>query len=118
MTTAIVMWLVVGSAVVAYAQWAAAAILEGANPWWYVAGAIVAYPLFITAVTGFWFTLAWIFRAQRPAHARIGITGSSRLFWNEARAIARFRCVISTSMNKVSPGTTGLRNFTWSALIK
>jgi len=90
MTTAIVLWLVVGSAVAAYAQWAAAAILEGANPWWYVAGAIVAYPLFIAAVTGFWFTLAWIFRAQRPPHARIGIIGSSRLFWNEARAIARF----------------------------
>ena len=90
MTTAIALWLVVGSAVVAYAQWAAAAIAQGANPWWYVAGAIVAYPLFIAAVTGFWFALAWIFRAQRPAHARIGIVGSARLFWNEARAIARF----------------------------
>ena len=90
MTTAIVLWLVVGSAVVAYAQWAASAILDGANPWWYVAGAIVAYPLFIAVVTGFWFALAWIFRAQRPPDARIGIIGSARLFWNEARAIARF----------------------------
>jgi len=90
MTTAIVLWLVVGSAVVAYAQWAAAAVVHGASPFWYVAGAIVAYPLFITAVTGFWFALAWLFRAQRPAHARLGIAGSARLFANEALAIARF----------------------------
>ncbi len=29
-----------------------------------------------------------------------------------------FRCIISTSMKSVSPGTTGLRNFTASALMK
>ncbi len=90
MTTAIALWLVLGSAVVAYARWAADAIVRGANPWWYVAGAIVAYPLAVAAITAFWFALAWIFRAQRPPHARIGITASARLFWNEACAIARF----------------------------
>ncbi len=36
--------------------------------------------LFIAAVTGFWFALAWIFRAQRPAHARIGIIGERAAF--------------------------------------
>src|SRR4030095_3676486 len=90
MTTAIALWLVRGSAFVAYVRWAADAIAQGANPWWYVAGAIVAYPLAVAVITAFWFALAWMFRAQRPAHARIGIIASVRLFWNEARAIARF----------------------------
>jgi triacylglycerol esterase/lipase EstA (alpha/beta hydrolase family) len=89
MTTAIVLWLLLGGAVAAYAGWAAVAVAHGANPWWYVAGAVVAYPLVLVSITGFWFAIAWRFRAPRPPHARIGMAASARLFWNEARTIAR-----------------------------
>jgi triacylglycerol esterase/lipase EstA (alpha/beta hydrolase family) len=89
MTTAIALWLLMGGAIAAYAGWAAIAVAHGANPWSYVAAAVVIYPLAVAAVTGFWFSLAWLFRAQRPPHARIGVIASARLFWNELRAIAQ-----------------------------
>jgi triacylglycerol esterase/lipase EstA (alpha/beta hydrolase family) len=90
MTTAIALWLALGGAVAVYAGWAAVGVAEGANPWWYAAGAVVAYPLAVIAVTAFWFALAWLFRAKRPPRARIGVKDSARLFWNECWAIARF----------------------------
>jgi triacylglycerol esterase/lipase EstA (alpha/beta hydrolase family) len=89
MTTAIALWLLLGGALAAYVGWAGVAVAHGANPWWYVAGAVVLYPLALSAVTAFWFAVAWLFRAQRPPHARIGMKASARLFWNELRAIAR-----------------------------
>lgn len=89
MTTAIALWLLLGGAIAAYAGWAAVAVAHGANPWWYVAGAVVAYPLALLAITGFWFAVAWLFRERRPPHARIGMAATARLFWNELRAIAR-----------------------------
>jgi triacylglycerol esterase/lipase EstA (alpha/beta hydrolase family) len=90
MTTAIALWLLMGGAVAAYVGWAAAAVAQGANPWWYVAGAFLIYPLAVSAITGFWFALAWLFRAQRPPHVQIGMAASAWLFWNECCAIARF----------------------------
>jgi len=90
MTTAIALWVLMGSGAALYVGWAAAAIAAGANPWWYVAGAIVVYPLLIATITGFWFLLAWLFRAPRPPHARLGLAASARLYWNECCAIARF----------------------------
>jgi triacylglycerol esterase/lipase EstA (alpha/beta hydrolase family) len=90
MTTAIALWLLIGGGVVAYAAWAAIAIADGADPWRYLAGAVAVYPLVVCAITGFWFSLAWVFRAARPRWARLGAGASARLFWNEALAIARF----------------------------
>ncbi|HVN35727.1 MAG TPA: alpha/beta fold hydrolase [Casimicrobiaceae bacterium] len=90
MTTAITLWLLIGGGIVAYAAWAATAIAGGGQPWRYLAGAVAIYPLCVCAITAFWFSLAWVFRAPRPARARLGLAASARLFWNEALAIARF----------------------------
>jgi len=90
MTTAIALWVLMGSGAALYIAWAAAAIATGANPWWCIAGAVIVYPLLIATITGFWFLLAWLFRAQRPPHARLGLVASARLYWNECCAIARF----------------------------
>jgi triacylglycerol esterase/lipase EstA (alpha/beta hydrolase family) len=90
MTTAIALWLLIGSGVVAYAGWAAIAIAHGAEPWWCLAGAVAIYPLAVCAITAFYFSLAWVFRAPRPPRARLGLGASARLFWNESCAIARF----------------------------
>jgi pimeloyl-ACP methyl ester carboxylesterase len=90
MTTAIVLWLVIGGGIVAYAGWAAIAIAHGAEPSWYLAGAVAVYPLAVCTVTAFWFLLAWVFRAPRPPRARLSPSASVRLFWNEGFAIARF----------------------------
>ena len=90
MTTAIALWLLIGGGVVAYAGWAAIAIAQGGEPWRYLAGAIAIYPVCVCAITAFWFSLAWLFRAARPRRARLGAGATARLFWNEALAIARF----------------------------
>ena len=90
MTTAIALWLLIGGGVVAYAGWATIAIAQGGEPWRYLAGAVAVYPLSVCAITAFWFSLAWLFRAARPRRARLGLGAIARLFWNEALAIARF----------------------------
>lgn len=90
MTTAIALWLLVGGGIVAYAGWAAIAIARGSEAWRYLAGAIAIYPLAVCAITAFWFSLAWVFRATRPQRARLGFRATARLYWNEAYAIARF----------------------------
>jgi alpha/beta hydrolase family protein len=90
MTTAIALWLLIGGGVVAYAGWAAIAIARGAEASWYLAGAVAIYPLAVCVITAFWFSLAWLFRAERPRRARLGGSASAGLFWNEGLAIARF----------------------------
>ena len=90
MTTAIALWLLLGGGIVAYAGWAAIAIARGAQAWWYLAGAVVIYPLAVCAITAFWFALAWVFRATRPQRARLDFHATARLYFNEAWAIARF----------------------------
>jgi triacylglycerol esterase/lipase EstA (alpha/beta hydrolase family) len=89
MTTAITLWLLTGGAVAAYVGWAGIAVTRGADPWWFVAGALVAYFGILFAVTAVWFALAWRFRAPRPTYAQIGFAASAHLFWDELRAIAR-----------------------------
>ncbi len=90
MTTAIALWVLIGGGIFAYAGWAAIAIARGAQAWGYLAGAVVVYPLAVCAITAFWFSLAWVFRATRPHRARLGFRAAARLYFNEAWAIARF----------------------------
>jgi len=89
MTTAISLWLVIGGAIALYARSAFHAVANGANPWWYVAGAPLLYLAVLCSVTLLWFALAWIFRAARPQEMRIGLAGTLRLYRDEVRAIAR-----------------------------
>ena len=77
------------AALAGYVGWAARGIAGGASPWWYVAWAPIAYAIVLFSITSSWFALAWIFRAPRPPDMRIGPVASLRLFWDEARAIAR-----------------------------
>ncbi len=61
----------------------------GASPWAYAAGVPLLYLAVILAFTLLWFTLAWIFRGERPREMRIGLAASGRLFRDEMRAIGR-----------------------------
>jgi triacylglycerol esterase/lipase EstA (alpha/beta hydrolase family) len=89
MITAIALSLLIGGAVAFYVGWAAWAIGAGTNPTGYLVAAPLVYAAIVLSITTCWFALAWCFRAPRPPAARIGAAASARLFWNEARAIAR-----------------------------
>jgi triacylglycerol esterase/lipase EstA (alpha/beta hydrolase family) len=89
MTTAISLWLVIGGATALYTWSAIQAVADGANPWWYGAGAPVLYLAVLGSVTLLWFAIAWIFRAPRPPEMRLGISQTLRLYLEEVRAIAR-----------------------------
>ena len=89
MTTAIALWLLGVAGVVWYGGWTAISVAGGANLWWYLAGAPLAYSGVFAAITLGWFVLAWIFREVRPPDRRIGLAASVRLFWDEMRAIRR-----------------------------
>jgi pimeloyl-ACP methyl ester carboxylesterase len=71
-----------------YAAWAFTRIGSGASPWPFV----VALPLVYAAVpftfVCLWFVVAWLFRADRPADARLRFRQALRLFWNEFATIA------------------------------
>ena len=89
MTTAISLWLVGLAALAWYAAWAASTVAVGASPWAYVVGAPLLYLGVLFAFTVLWFTLAWVFRAERPREMWIGFGASARLFGDEMRAIGR-----------------------------
>ena len=71
-----------------YAAWAITRVGTGASPWPFV----VALPLVYAAVpftfVCIWFAVAWLFRAERPAEARLTFAQVLRLFWNEFATIA------------------------------
>ena len=98
MTTAISLWLVIGGAIALYVRWAVHAVANGANPWWYVAGAPLLYLAVLCSFTLLWFALAWIFRARR---ARTRCASDRR----DLRLFTSTRCARS-------PGTAG----TWRSI--
>src|SRR5678816_1583969 len=66
-----------------------------------------------------WMDLCPTHKSTKPNS--ISASDTTSLFTTQrpfARATFFLCCVISTSMKSVSPGTTGLRNFTSSALMK
>ena len=89
MWTAIVLGVCVLGGVSAYAAWAAHAVVGGAPLWPFVIGLPVAYLAFPLAFTAFWFTLAWLFRAERPAGIRLSLPARLALFGGEFAALAR-----------------------------
>jgi alpha/beta hydrolase fold len=79
--------VVAGSAL--YAAWALHATALGAPLWPFIVGvpfAFLAIPLALTIV---WFTLAWWFRAQRPANIRLTLAQRLAMFGREFWALAR-----------------------------
>ena len=89
MVTALILGTILFGGAAAYVGWAAYAILHGASAWPIAAGGVALYFAIPFVAAGAWFTLAWIFRAQRPPALRIGLAASVRMFWNEMRAIGR-----------------------------
>ena len=89
------MWtaLILASAVVAgtaaYVAWGLYAVAHGAALWPFVVGipfAFLAVPLLLTI---FWFTVAWWFRAERPANIRLSLRERAAMFGRELWALAR-----------------------------
>jgi len=88
MWTAITLWAVIGTGVMAFAIGAAQAIQSGASPWPWIAAIPLVYlgSLFVF-VLGY-FALAWTRRAPRPAYAKLTWPRALRLFRREYLAIA------------------------------
>lgn len=88
MWTAITLWLLVGGGIAAYAAVAARAVAAGAAAWPWIVGLPLAYFALIALFVLLYFAMAWIWRSERPADARIGMRGTWRLFWREYGSIA------------------------------
>jgi triacylglycerol esterase/lipase EstA (alpha/beta hydrolase family) len=89
MITALILGAILFGGATAYVGWAAWSILQGASGWPFMAGAVALYFAIPLVAASTWFTLAWIFRTPRPPALRIGLRASTRMFWNEMRAIGR-----------------------------
>ena len=63
-----------------YAGWARFAHAQGASAMTLALGAPALYLGIFAGITAVWFTLAWIYRTPRPAHARLDLLQSARLF--------------------------------------
>ena len=71
-----------------YVTWALHYVVQGASPWWFVAGAPFAYLAPVVVLVGAWFALSWIWRTPRPPNAQLDFAGSVRLFVGEVLAVA------------------------------
>ncbi len=71
-----------------YVRWAIDCVAHGASPWWFVAGAPVAYLAPVVVLAAASFALTWIWRTPRPPDAQLSLSGMVRLFVGEVRAVA------------------------------
>lgn len=72
----------------AYGWWAVQRIESGAAAWPFILAfplIFLVFPLLLVSVS---FVLSWLFRAERPADARLSWRDSLHLFWYEFRAVA------------------------------
>lgn len=83
MWTALSLWIVTFAALGAYVALASRQLTAGGSvaPW--LAAAVVLYFAAILVLCASYFAISWIWRARRPARARIGPRGVLRLFWHE-----------------------------------
>jgi triacylglycerol esterase/lipase EstA (alpha/beta hydrolase family) len=86
--TAILLFALLVAGTTHYVRWAIACVAQGASPWWFVAGAPVAYLAPVVLIAAVSFTLSWIWRTPRPPGARLDFAGAARLFVGEVRAVA------------------------------
>ena len=86
--TAILLLAVLVAGTSTYVGWAIHWIARGASPWWFVAGAPLAYLAPVAVLVTVWFVLSWIWRTPRPPGARLDFAGSVRLFIGEVSAVA------------------------------
>lgn len=86
--TAFVLMLALVLGTGAYVRWAAQQVSGGAELWWFVLGAPIAYFLPAIVLVTIWFSLAWIFRTPRPPEARIGLRATLHMYWTELWVVA------------------------------
>ena len=72
----------------AYFQWAAHSVAQGASVWWFVAGAPVVYVAPAAVLVAVWLVVAWVWRTPRPPDARLGPSGTLRLYLTEVLSLA------------------------------
>lgn len=89
MWTALVLGSLVLGGLAAYGAWAAHAVARGASVLPFVIGLPLAYLAVPFIFTCLWFTLAWVFRAERPDDIQLTIGARLRLFANEFWALAK-----------------------------
>jgi pimeloyl-ACP methyl ester carboxylesterase len=71
-----------------YVRWAVHCVAHGASPWWFVAGAPVAYLAPVLVLVSASFVLTWIWRTPRPPEMQLDFAGCVRLFFGEVLAVA------------------------------
>jgi pimeloyl-ACP methyl ester carboxylesterase len=71
-----------------YIRWAIHCVAQGTSPWWFVAGAPIAYLAPIAVLVSASLLLTWIWRTPRPPQMQLGFMGGVRLFIGEVRAVA------------------------------
>ncbi len=86
--TAILLFALLVAGVTQYVRWAIHWVAQGAQPWWFVAGAPLAYLAPVVILVASWFVLSWIWRTPRPPGARLDLAGAVRLFVGEVFAVA------------------------------
>jgi hypothetical protein len=86
--TAILLLALLLAGTATYIKWGIHAVAQGISPWWFVAGAPVAYLAPVILLVTAWFAVSWIWRTPRPPHAQLDFVGSVRLFSGEVLAVA------------------------------
>ena len=86
--TAILLLALLLAGTLTYIGWAIHFVAQGVSPWWFVAGAPVAYLAPVAVLVSTWFILSWIWRTPRPPNAKLDFAGSVRLFVGEVLAVA------------------------------
>jgi pimeloyl-ACP methyl ester carboxylesterase len=71
-----------------YVRWAIHSVAHGSPPWWFLAGAPVAYLAPIIVLVGASFVLTWIWRTPRQPGMQLDFAGCVRLFFGEVLAVA------------------------------
>lgn len=89
MWTALLLVIVVAGGSAAYGAWALHEVARGMPAWPFVVGYPVAYLAVPLLFAAFWFTLAWWFRARRPAGICLAFAPRIAMFVGEFLALAR-----------------------------
>ena len=88
MWTALCLWIACALGFGVYAALAATHVGSATGLVLWAAGALLIYFGAILLLCAIYFAVAWIWRARRPAKARIGLLGTLRLWWREYATLA------------------------------
>src|SRR5690242_4565317 len=87
MWTAFSTALLIAGSVAIYAGWALTMAAKGTPVALLILGVPLAYCAIVFVITLVYFGAAWIYRAERPPQAQIGIGATLRMIGNEYRAL-------------------------------